>query len=87
MDSTVLYSYKDETLNITWPQTKPGVMAVEECPCGGATSMYNATRVCKAEGAVWSDPDISLCPVLAESTIRLCIASNSMVRLPDTEYQ
>ena len=88
-ESTVVYSHKDETLNITWPQTKPGVMVVEECLCSGATSVHNATRVCggrHSKGAEWNDPDISQCPELRETTIRLCIALNSKVRLPDTDY-
>ena len=85
-----MYSFDDKTLNITWPPTEPGMEVAEECLCHGPTNIQKVTRDCRrySDGAVkWEDPDISQCPALRESTIRLCIALYSEVRLPDTECE
>ena len=87
-ETTTVYSFENETLNITWPQTKLNMTVFEVCPCPGATNLQEATRVCGgtySNGVEWNDPDISQCPELKESTVRLCIASSSSVRQEDTD--
>ena len=71
-----MYSLEDETLNITWPESELGTKVVQECPCGGL-----AIRVCtgtNSDSVHWDS--IMECPELRETTIRLCVTSNSKVK-------
>lgn len=77
METTVVYSYEGDTLDITWSETELSVTVVKDCPCNTLTNRIDvASRTCGGDytvGADWEDP--SECPELSDTSIRLCLAS------------
>ncbi len=79
-----MYSYEDETLDITWPESELGDVIVDNCPCSNLTgSQEEASRTCGGDytgGVVWQTITLD-CSVMSDTSIRLCLAARVILSL------
>ncbi len=79
-----MYSYEDETLDITWPESELGDVIVDDCPCSNLTgSQEEASRMCGGDytgGVVWQAITLE-CSELSDTSIKLCLAARVILGL------
>ncbi len=84
METTVVYSYEDETLDIIWPESELGDVIVDNCPCSDLTgSQEEASRTCAQNytgSVVWQTITLE-CSEMSDTSIRLCLAARVILSL------